>query len=130
MESLRTIKDGDIPFLKNPVYRGFRLRIGQLLYYSNNPAEAPADTLWSDYQTNEREITNRIPYICGKLSEEERNELNLAYIAFLRIRGLIRDGEAVSYNLVGQAVKWKLEREYTDYLQSKEHTHHETVISS
>jgi len=120
MEITEAIKAINTPFFKDPLYRGLRLRVGEILYRSNNPSEAIRDFTYGDYQSIERELASIIPTICGKLSEEERHELNAAFVAFLRIRGFIRDGEAVSFNLVGQAVKWKLEREYTDYLQTKE----------
>lgn len=121
MEITEAIKAINTPFFKDPLYRGLRLNVGSLLYSINNPSYiSPVLESWSDYSHAEGQLAQIIPTICSKLSEEERHELNAAYVAFLRIRGFIQDGEAVSYNLVGLAVKWKLEREYTDYLQTKE----------
>lgn len=47
------------------------------------------------------------------LSPEEESSLNTAYVAYLRLRGKIDHPTTVKYNLIYNAIKWKIFNEFS-----------------
>jgi hypothetical protein len=60
-------------------------------------------------------IRQGVREIVQSLSPDERKALNAAYVVNLRMSRPLP--EAVSYNFIGGAVKWKLLKEYTDLIE-------------
>lgn len=111
---METIDPHKLSVLEDPYYRGLRLTTAKLLDQVNRP-QAVDGWVNADYQFAENKVRDNVRYFITLLTEEEKEKLNLAYVAFLRIRGLITGNEAVSYNLIGQAVRWKLNTEFRNY---------------
>lgn len=107
----------EIFILKDPEHRGLRLRAGMYLDQTNG--NKPVDWFDFDLVQAQRKADDIVRFLMENMSAEEKTSLNAAYVAFLRIRGLIQDGEAVQYNLIGQALRWKLRTEYEHHQLTK-----------
>lgn len=63
------------------------------------------------------ETSDLLTKIISSMSEEEKNMLNTAYLIFLRTEG-VQFPPAITYRLLGDAVRWKLKFEFDKHFIS------------